>query len=146
MALRSQTGPSSPHPPEFLPGKVIPGCFSTAQALHSHSSAITVCRVGNRGHFHISTLHSSGCSEVAEEEGLSWRAQQPSSSVSWDSCSQETDRSESKKQRLQIRRLTALIWQVLSAQKRGVSLILKTFSPLTCNSNMNLGYIWMEAG
>lgn len=141
MALRSQTGLSSPHPPELLPGKVHPWLL-----LHSHSSAITVCRVGNRGHLHPSTLHSSGCSEVAEEEGMSWRAQQPSSSFSWDSHSQQTDRSESKKQRLQIRGLTALIWQVLSAQKRGLSVILKIFSPLTCNSNMNLGYIWMEAG
>lgn len=126
-------------------GRSIPGCFSTAQALHSHSSAITVCRVGNGGHFHISSLHSSGWSEMAQK-GLSWRAQHPSSSVSWDFYSQETDRSESKKQRLQIRRLTALIWQVLSAQKRGISVILKTFSPITCNSNVNLGHIWMEAG
>lgn len=45
--------------------------------------------------------------------------------------SQETDRSESKKQRLQIRRSTALIRQILSAQKRGISVILKTFSPIS---------------
>lgn len=122
-------------------GGSIPGCFSTAQALHSHSSAITICRVGSRSHFHIFTAQG----------GLRWQrrgcpGEISSSSVTWGFYSQETDRSESKKQRLQIRRLTALIWQVLSAQKRGVSVILKTFSPITCNSNMNVGHIWMEAG
>lgn len=85
-------------------GRSIPGCFSTAQALHSHSSVRTIYRVGNGGLFHVCSLHSSGGSEVAEE-GLSWRAQHPSSSVSWDFTAKRTDRSESKKQRLQIRRL-----------------------------------------
>lgn len=142
---------------EFLSehASYIPGCLFTARALHLHSSAITVCiqswEPGLRQHtadFHVSSLHISGLVPDGREEGLYSRVQHPSSSAvqSTGTSTAETDRSESKKQRLQIRRLTALILHVLSAGKRGVSVILKTLSPITCNSDMNLGHTWMEAG
>lgn len=59
VALRGQTGPSSPHPHEFLPWKVHPWLL-----LHCPGFALTFLSYNRLqswergGHFHISSLHS----------------------------------------------------------------------------------------
>jgi len=98
---------------------------------------------------HIFSLHTSHVGPDGREKGLHPRVQHPGSPAVQTSGTVTAERLtevnlQNKDYRSEDWLLSSCMYRMQG--KRGVSVILKTLSPITCNSDMNLGHIWMEAG
>lgn len=122
-------------------------CTGFALAFFSYNRLHTELKLGLWQHtadFHVSSLRISGLVRDGRQKGLYLRVQHPSSSAVQSAGTLTEVNLSSKDYRLDDWLLSSCMYWVQG--KRGVSVILKTLSPITCNSDRNLGHIWMEAG